>query len=181
MHQDVELADRMIARLGDLLRSTLENADMQEVSLKQELDFIQPYLEIEQARLGPRLKVHLDIEPGAMDARVPNLILQPLVENAVRHGVAPRAEGGQIDVQARREGAELVLQVRDDGPGLADGTATAFKEGVGLANTRARLRQLYGSAHRFELTNGGRGLAVTVAIPFREAVPDHNALGAECR
>jgi signal transduction histidine kinase len=169
IHQDVEVADRMIARLGDLLRSTLDNADRQEVPLKRELDFIQPYLEIEQARLGSRLTVRMEIDPETMDASVPNLILQPLVENAIRHGIAPRAEPGRIEIHARREQEWLKVQVRDDGPGLA-GDRMLFKEGVGLANTRARLQQLYGPAHRFELSNGSdRGLTVLVLIPFREA------------
>jgi signal transduction histidine kinase len=166
MHEDVELADRMVARLGDLLRSTLENAERQEVSLQQELDFIRPYLEIEQARLGPRLQVCLDVDPAAAEARVPNLILQPLVENAIRHGIAPRPGPGRIEIRARREQDRLRLEVRDDGRGLPG--REPLKEGVGLANTRARLQQLYGSAHRFELANG-RGLCVGVTIPFREA------------
>jgi signal transduction histidine kinase len=169
IHQDVDVADRMIARLGDLLRSTLENADLQEVPLQTELDFIRPYLEIEQARLGPRLTVQMDIDPEALDAHVPNLILQPLVENAVRHGIAARAEPGRVEVHARRDRGWLQIQVRDDGPGLEAGRPPC-KEGVGLANTRARLQQLYGPAHRFELSNGaGQGLTVIVTIPFREA------------
>jgi sensor histidine kinase YesM len=170
IHQDVEVADRMIARLGDLLRSTLENANRQEVPLQQELDFIQPYLEIEQARLGPRLSVTMDIDPAAEDAQVPNLILQPLVENAIRHGIAPRVEPGRIEIKARREQGRLTLQIRDDGPGLGGGPQKPFKEGVGLANTRARLQQLYGADHRFELCNGhGCGLQVTIVIPFRDS------------
>jgi hypothetical protein len=167
LHRDVELADRMIARLGDLLRLTLESAGAQEVCLQQELDFVALYLEIERARLGPRLALHLDIDPEARDACVPNLILQPLVENAVRHGIAPYARAGRIDIWARRTGDRLRLQVRDDGPGLP--RAADAKEGVGLANTRARLRQLYGPAHRFEMTGGGgRGVAVTLTLPFRD-------------
>jgi signal transduction histidine kinase len=173
IHQDVEVADRMIARLGDLLRSTLESANEQEVSLKQELDFIEPYLEIQQARLGPRLQVKMDIDPEIMDARVPNLILQPLVENAIRHGVAPRTEPGLVEIRAWREQGLLQLQVRDDGPGLCGPPKKGCKEGLGLSNTRARLQQLYRDAHSFQLTNGQvRGLVVTVTIPIRE-------LGAE--
>jgi sensor histidine kinase YesM len=169
MHHDVEVADRMIARLGDLLRSTLENANKQEVPLKQELDFIQPYLEIEQARLGPRLTVHMAIAPDTMDAYVPNLLLQPLVENAIRHAIAPRVEPGRIDIRAERRRDMLQVEIRDDGPGLAGAGVAPVKQGMGLSNTRARLQQLYGSAHRFELTNGlGRGLTVTVAIPYRD-------------
>jgi two-component sensor histidine kinase len=176
IHQDVEVADRMIARLGELLRSTLENADRQEVPLKQELDFIQPYVEIEKARLGPRLTVEMEVDPAAMDARVPNLILQPLVENAIRHGIAPRPEPGRIAIRARRERNVLHLVVHDDGPGLAQRDGAPVKEGIGLANTRARLQQLYGADHSFQLSNGaGRGLMVVITIPFREANGDGTA------
>jgi signal transduction histidine kinase len=171
IHQDVDVADRMIARLGDLLRSTLENANKQEVPLKEELDFIKPYLEIEQARLGPRLAVTWDVDPDTIDAAVPNLILQPLVENAIRHGVAPRPGAARVEIHVRRADGMLHLEVRDDGPGLAANTRASFKEGIGLTNTRARLQQLYGSAHRFELGNGkGHGLCVMVSIPFREMI-----------
>ena len=166
VHEDADLADRMIARLGDLLRSTLEMAHLHEVSLRQEIEFIRPYLEIEQARMGERLLINLKIDPGVLDAQVPSLLLQPLVENAIRHGIAPRAEPGCIQVIARREASWLRVEVSDDGPGLA----MASKEGVGLANTRARLRQLYSDAHRFEMHNGtGRGLTVRVTIPYRES------------
>jgi signal transduction histidine kinase len=168
MHEDVELADRMLARLGDLLRTTLENADKQEVPLYQEIEFIRPYLEIEKARIGPRLSVRMDIDPATMDARVPNLLLQPLVENAIRHGIAPRAGPGKIEIQTRRDGASLRLQIRDDGPGLPH--SGALREGVGLANTRSRLAHLYGPSHRFDLRNGN-GLTVEVSIPFRDAAP----------
>ena len=165
IHQDVELADRMIARLGDLLRSTLENANQQEVSLQQELDFIQPYLEIEKARLGARLSVHLDIDPAARDAKVPNLILQPLVENAIRHGIAPRPEPGRIDIAARRDNGSLHLSVMDDGPGLT--LEEAPRSGIGLANTRARLQKLYGDRQQLQLGPGsGGGLRVEITIPY---------------
>ncbi|MCI0685354.1 MAG: histidine kinase [Gemmataceae bacterium] len=170
IHQDVELADRMIARLGDLLRITLENASTQEVPLKQELDWIQPYLDIEKARLGPRLTVHFEIDPAVMDARVPNLILQPLVENAIRHGVAPRPEPGRIAIAAGRDNGKLRLAVSDDGPGLQ--SPEAPRAGIGLANTRARLEKLYGAEQRLELSNGPeRGLRVAITIPFHEAAP----------
>jgi two-component sensor histidine kinase len=168
IHQDVELADQMIARLGDLLRATLDNANRHEVALCQELDFVRPYLEIEQARLGDRLAVRVDVDPATLDALVPNLLLQPLVENAVRHGIAPRPQGGCIEIRARRDGSSLHLEVRDDGLGF-DRSSGPFPEGVGLSNTRARLRQLYGASHRLELlTDRDRGLAVRVTIPFRE-------------
>lgn len=166
MHKDVEAADRMIARLSDLLRRTLESTDTQEVSLRQELDFLQSYLEIEQTRFGDRLTLRMDIAPDTLDARVPNLILQPLVENAIRHGLEPHARPGQIELSARRENGRLRLQVRDNGGGLP--THQPLEEGVGLANTRARLQQLYSDAHRFEFHNApAGGLEVRVTIPFR--------------
>jgi sensor histidine kinase YesM len=163
VHKDVELADRMIARLGELLRSTLENVGTQQVALRDELEFIKPYLEIEQARLGPRLSVHLDIDPEAMDASVPNLILQPLVENAIRHGIAPQVGDGRLEIVARRSNGHVHLKVRDNGRGLA----ANYTEGVGVANTRARLQQLYGAEHLFAMRNRpDGGLEVTVAVPF---------------
>ncbi len=177
VHTDAGLAERMIARLGELLRATLDSAGTQEVSLRQELEFIEPYLEIERARLGPRLAVHIEACPEVMDARVPNLLLQPLVENAVRHGVAARAGPAVIDIRARREGGALVLTVRDNGGGLSSN----YREGVGVGNTRARLRELYGAAQRFEMHNHpGGGLLVTVALPYREdAEPVPSPLGGE--
>lgn len=165
IHQDVDLAERMIARLGELLRTTLENAGTQEVSLRQELEFIAPYVEIEQARLGPRLTVVIDVDPEVMDALVPNLLLQPLVENAIRHGVAPRAGPGRIEIGAGRVAGALEIRVRDNGRGLSSN----YREGVGVSNTRARLHQLYGAAHTFTLHNLPEGgVLVTVALPFRE-------------
>jgi len=170
MHKDVELADSMIARLGELLRSTLDNLGAHEVTLRQELDFVRPYLEIEQARLGDRLRVHLDIDPEAMDLQVPNLILQPLVENAIRHGIAPHSQAGQIEITASRAKGKLTLQVRDNGPGLSPAQKTAFKPGVGIATTRARLQQLYGSNQHFEMVNLPHGgLSVILTIPARES------------
>src|SRR5262249_36052627 len=137
MHQDVELADRMLTRLADLLRLTLDNAGLQEVPLQQELEFIQPYLEIEQARLGSRLQVQMEIDPETRDATVPNLVLQPLVENAIRHGIAPRPEGGRLAIRTRRTPEHLQLEVADDGPGLPDpDEGVPCREGFGLKNTR---------------------------------------------
>ncbi len=175
IHQDVDVADRMIARLGELLRTTLENAGVEEVTLRQELDFVRPYLEIEQARIGPRLVVHLDVAAEALDAWVPYLILQPLVENAIRHGVAVCARAGRVEVRARRDAGRLRLQVRDDGPGLSAEQKAFFREGVGVSNTRARLQQLYGADQSFEMTNGpGGGLTVTLTLPYRGG-PDDKA------
>jgi LytS/YehU family sensor histidine kinase len=165
IHQDVEVADCMIARLGELLRTTLENAGTQEVSLREELEFIGPYLEIEKARLGPRLTVGFDVDPAVMDALVPNLLLQPLVENAIRHGIAPQTGTGRIEIAASREGNLLELRVRDNGRGLSSN----YREGVGVRNTRARLCQLYGATQTFTLHNHPEGgVLVTVGLPFRE-------------
>jgi two-component system LytT family sensor kinase len=170
MHRDLDLADRMLARLGDLLRMALKNAGAQEVPFRKEQEFIRAYLEIEQARLGPRLKVSMQCEPETLDASVPNLVWQPVVENAIRHGIAPRPEGGRLWMRAQRQGNRLYLEVSDDGPGLPHGPQAAFRAGIGLSNTRARLDQLYGSEHRFELKERpGGGLCVTLLIPFRVA------------
>src|SRR5438445_3771082 len=166
MHKEVGAADRMITRLSDLMRYALESTDAQEVPLRQELDFLSRYLEIEQTRFGDRLNVQMDIAPDTLDALVPNLVLQPLVENAIRHGIEPRAKPGRIALRARRENEKLKLELRDNGVGLSPDRE--LEEGVGLSNTRARLRQLYGEQHRFELGHApGGGLAICVELPFR--------------
>lgn len=168
LHRDPQAADRMIAQLSDLLRLTLDTVGVQEVPLKQELEFLDRYLEIEKTRFADRLHVVTSIQPETLDARVPYLILQPLVENAIRHAIAPRAEGGRIEISARQSGGHLYVEVRDDGPGLPREAPAAAKEGLGLSNTRARLEQLYGSAQHIELANAVKGgLTVTVTIPFR--------------
>lgn len=167
MDDDVKGARRMIARLSELLRLTLESAGQQEVSLRQELDALERYLEIEQIRFQDRLTVKLAVAPETLDASVPNLVLQPLVENAVRHGIAPRSAAGRIEIRTERRDGMIELQVIDDGPGLQMGEEQ-FKEGIGLANTRARLRQLYGDDHRIEIRDAeAGGLIVSLSIPFR--------------
>jgi two-component system LytT family sensor kinase len=174
MHRDVEAADRMIARLSDLLRLALDNEGVQEVTLKQELELLERYLEIEQTRFRDRLTVEMSIEPETLDARVPNLILQPLVENAIQHGLAPRRGQGRIEIGARRTNGTLAISVRDDGRGLRGGAGeTLIKEGVGLSNTRARLLQLYGGRATFELSNAPEGGTLcSLAIPFHEDEPE---------
>jgi signal transduction histidine kinase len=170
MHKDVEAADRMITRLGDLLRAALEGSDTQEVDLRRELDFLKRYLEIEQTRFGNRLTVKMEIAPETLDAQVPNLILQPLVENAIRHGIEPRSKSGCIELRAQRLNGVLTLEVRDNGAGLSGNQQV--REGVGLSNTRARLRELYGQDHRFELRPGPTGgLEARLTIPFRKSPP----------
>lgn len=169
LHRDLELADRMIARLGDFLRLTLDNSGAQEVTLQKELEFLKCYLEIERVRFQDRLTVSYNVAPETLDALVPNLVWQPIVENAIRHAVAPRAGHGRIAISAQLKGDTLQLQVQDDGPGLAaiQNPNGSFGKGLGLANTRERLRQLYGSNHRFELcSEPGHGLLVTMGIPF---------------
>jgi sensor histidine kinase YesM len=168
VHRDPDTADHMIARLGDFLRLTLENSGAQEVSLQKELEFLRCYLDIERLRFQDRLTTSLEVEPRALDTPVPNLILQPIVENALRHGLARRASPGHVEISAKREDGALRIQVRDNGPGLSAITRPngRVREGLGLSNTRARLAQLYGAAHRFELSNApGGGLVVTLEIP----------------
>jgi two-component system, LytTR family, sensor kinase len=167
IHQDTEVADRMLARLGDLLRVTLENAGTQTVLLGQELDFLRSYLEIEQVRFGPRLSVHLDIQADALTARLPSLLLQPLVENAIKHGITAEGRGGQVGIRAECGDDKLRLQVWDNGPGLPGNGHRRTRTGIGLANTRARLQQLYGEQHRFELKNrNGGGTLATIELPL---------------
>jgi len=168
---EIEAADRMISRLSDLLRLALESTGAQEVALRQEMDFLRRYLEIQQIRFQDQLRVTLDVPDELLDACVPSLILQPLVENAIKHGVTSRAEGGEVTVGIASDDGRLRVTVRDDGPGI---TATAARasggNGVGLANTRARLEQLYGDRQRFSVSNHPDGGAlVEITIPLRYA------------
>jgi signal transduction histidine kinase len=166
LHEDAEAADRMIAGLSDLLRATLDAGDVDEVDLESELALLARYIEIQRARFGNRLQVRIHAGPAERGGLVPFLVLQPLVENAIRHGVAARVEAGRIDIRATRRGGTLVLDVEDDGPGLED--AERVRAGVGLGNTRARLAALYGDAHSLEVTGGpGLGTLVRVTIPWR--------------
>jgi two-component system, LytTR family, sensor kinase len=174
LHRDPDAADRMIARLGDFLRLTLENSGAQQVSLQKELEFLTCYLEIERVRFQDRLTTSVEVDTAALDAPVPNLILQPIVENALRHGIAQTRGPGRVEISAKRENGSLRIRVRDNGPGLATITRPddGLKEGLGLSNTRARLEQLYGAAHRFELENApGGGLIVTLEIPTAQGAP----------
>jgi signal transduction histidine kinase len=168
---DVDAADRMIDRLGDLLRMTVHTSGMQEVALKQELEMLQKYIEIEQTRFGDRLRISMNIQPETLDARVPNLLLQPLVENAIRHGIAPNGRPGWIALDCSRDGEQLTIQIRDSGNGLPPERLMALNRGVGLANTRARLEHLYRSSHRFAFANVPGGFCVTVSIPFQVIAP----------
>src|SRR6266550_9356206 len=169
--EDPQKANSMIARLGDFLRLTLENSNQQLISLKEETEFLRCYLEIEQVRFGDRLAVTFELDPQTLSAQVPHLILQPVVENAIQHAIAPRATRGHINIEAKRLNSLLRLEVKDNGPGITLNTDLLGAEGVGLSNVRARLHQIYGSDSRFELMNArDGGLAVVMEIPFqREA------------
>ncbi|MBC7899635.1 MAG: histidine kinase [Saprospiraceae bacterium] len=169
IYKDAESAERMITDLSDLLRMSFENLEVQEVSLKQELEFLEKYVEIEQMRFHDRLKVEMQVSPDTLDASVPNMILQPLVENAIKHGIGPRSEGGRIDISAVRNNGDLHLTVSDDGIGVPFGDLENLPEGVGLSNTKRRLRHLYGDKHTFDLSAcGDKGMKVNLTIPFKE-------------
>jgi len=162
MHRDVEAADRMLSRLGDLLRQSLEHLGKQKTPLKEELDFLSLYLEIEQMRLGDRLSVELDVAPDTLELDVPSFVLQPLVENALRHAIAPRAKGGCVSIRASRTNGRLTLRIEDDGPGFSEGDPFSSKSGIGLANTKARLEHLYGLDHELRASNAASGGATVV-------------------
>ena len=178
------LAVQVVAGLGDLLRQLLDSATTQEVPLKQELEFLRSYLDIEQIRFRDRLKVVVDAGGDTFDARVPHLILQPLVENAIRHGITPRTSVGRLLISARRINGSLHLTVRDDGAGLPSSGLEARDSrggagggggggGVGLTNTSARLQQLYGDQASFDVVNAEDGGAIAhIVLPFRLAVAD---------
>lgn len=164
MEKDPKTARLMTAHLGDLLRFSLEHENKQEITLAEELSLLEHYLEIQRIRFADRLAIQIDIAPATLNALVPSLLLQPLVENAIRHGIAPRASSGYVKVQSERENGMLRLQVRDNGLGLPDG----WKQGVGLTNTRERLARLYHHEHRFEINNAANeGVVVEIALPFR--------------
>jgi two-component system, LytTR family, sensor kinase len=166
MRKDVDAADRMLLQLSNLLRVTLAGNAAHEIKLKQELEILERYLEIEQIRFQDRLTVRMRIDPGALDALTPQLFFQPLVENAIRHGVAEREAGGVIEICAERQDGVMRLEVRDNGPGLSVPRENLI-EGVGLSNTRSRLGYLYGSESRFDVCNAeGGGLIVAAEFPF---------------
>lgn len=166
VHKDPEAADEMLGALSDFLRMTLESSGEPELPLRRELEFIERYLAIEKVRFGDRLRFTIDVEPGTLEARVPALVLQPLVENAVRHGIEARPGEGLITISAARSDSRLLLKVTDNGAGLRN--APGSGGGIGLTNTRSRLRELYGDAATLELRNEG-GVSVLLSLPFRAA------------
>ena len=167
--QKGQQAEETLARCSDLLRAVLADMEAQEVPLSRELEYLRLYLSIEQLRFSDRLRVEIDVDPELLDAAVPHMALQPLVENAIRHGIGRRATAGLIRIHARRHGDSLQVEVQDDGPGFgASGAGGGM--GLGLANTRARLRQLYGDAGDLRTGNGqGGGAVVTMVLPFHLA------------
>ena len=166
MYDDPRSADRMVGQLSQLLRLSLRTSHAQEVPLRDELDVLDCYLGLMRARFGERLRATVVAFPDTLDALVPSLLLQPLVENAIRHGNASRSGGGSIDVHVEHVGDTLRLSVTDDGPGSSPGT-DLFARGTGLSATRDRLRLLYGDGHRFDARNTGPGFAAAIVIPYR--------------
>jgi two-component system, LytTR family, sensor kinase len=181
MHVDVKAADSMICRLSQLLRTTLETTELQEIALSEELEFLDCYLKIEETRFQDRIKVLFDIDPQTLSAQVPHLLLQPLVENALHHGMSKTIANGEIRVIAKKNGENLQIMVEDNGPGFAETASPAQKHpGVGLKITRERLLNLYGKKQQFRLENARpSGVRVNIEIPFTlermaaEAVPGH--------
>jgi len=168
VHEKPPVAEDMIAALSELLRLTLEAPDRQEVTLREELRFLDGYMEIEKIRFGDRLRVEKKIYSEALDALVPILILQPLVENAVKHGIEARIAPSLVRIAVERRGESLKLEVRDNGRGYRNGSNGVVKEGVGLSNTRSRLRELYGSMANLELSSGhDGGFSAEIRIPWR--------------
>lgn len=167
MHRDVKVANEMLVLLADMLDAALQTVRDQEVTLEEELETLKLYMQIQQIRFGDRLRVKYAIDPEALGARVPHLIFQPLVENAIKHGIADRAAGGRVEISVRVSDERLQLAVQDDGPGLTDGSPP---HGIGLTNTQERLSHLYGERQQFELQDApGGGVRATVSIPLTMA------------
>ncbi len=168
MREDVDLADRMITRLSDLLRMSTHRRGQREVPLAHELEMLEAYVEIMQARFEERLAVKIKAAPGTEAALVPPLLLQPLVENAIKHGIATKDEGGRIEVDIRRNGSDLLLDVRDDGPGAGVPQEVLLGKGLGLSMTAERLEQMYGDKQELLIRDDERGgLRLSISIPFR--------------
>lgn len=168
MYEDPRSADRMIGQLSQLLRLSLKTSHAQEVPLRDELDVLACYLGLMQARFGSRLRATVVAPPETLDVLVPSLLLQPLVENAIRHGNVSRAGGGAIEVRAAHVGSMLSIEVSDDGPGAPSGV-DVFRHGIGLSATRDRLRLLHGDAFRFDAGNRDGGFVVSMSLPYRRA------------
>jgi sensor histidine kinase YesM len=170
-------AEEMVGRLSDLLRCVLEDVEAQEVPLRRELEYLGLYLAIEQVRFQDRLKVEIAVDPAALDAAVPHMGLQPLVENAIRHGIGRSSSAGRLQISAARVDGTLEIKVQDDGPGLPPAEAMRGR-GIGLANTRARLTRLYGDAARLTVENGEQGGAVALMVLPYHVAPDASETNA---
>ena len=167
MQEDVSAADQMLARLSDLLRLTIDSIGQHEVTLKQELEFVQKYLEIERIRFQERILLELNIAPECLDAMVPSMVLQPLVENSIRHGFGASVRSGAIQLDAKRVHDRLTLTVQDSGRGFPLGVLNGTAQGLGLANIRRRIEQLYGPKPGLECINlPTGGAAVSIELPF---------------
>jgi sensor histidine kinase YesM len=168
MHSQPAAADRMLVKLSQLLRSSLEQNREEHTSLGQEVSFLEDYLEIERMRFGERLHVKFEVPVPLRDAQIPSFLLQPLVENAIKHGIAARGGVGTLDIRARQEGPDLVLEVQDDGTGTHPQGASTHGTGIGLKNTRLRLEQLFGQEQSFDLHFPAEGGALArIRIPLR--------------
>jgi signal transduction histidine kinase len=181
MREDVEAADDMITSLGELLRTTLSVSASEEITLRRELNMLELYLAIERARFQDRLSVLVNADPETLDCHVPCLLLQPIVENAVRHGIARLDRPGAVEVRAVCLGTELSISILDDGPGIS--TESTSREGIGLANTRARLEKHYGEMQSLRYTNRNEGgLLVEIRLPLRVHIAgDENSDGSHLR
>ena len=179
MLTNVAAADRMMTSLSDLLRMSLENNGNQLTTLGKEIEFLSVYLEIEKNRFEDKLRIEFDIEPECLDTQVPHLLLQPLVENAVRHGISKRSQHGEIRVLARRKEGSLEVWIQDTGPGFVEPSAELFKRGLGLSVARERLETLYADRQECTIQNlPGHGAEVHLRIPFYPVrnAPDSEAL-----
>jgi sensor histidine kinase YesM len=172
--KQTEQANAMLSRLSSFLRYTLINEPTAQVTIAQEVETLKLYLDIEKMRFEDRLRPRFDIDPEAAKSRLPSLLLQPLVENAIKYAVTPQEEGADIDIAARRQGDRVVIKVTDTGPGSDDYWVKAQQStGVGLANIRDRLSQAYGAEHRFETeSNKQGGFSVTIEIPYQLEVAE---------
>ena len=168
IHKDPETAEKMLTNLSDLLRISLEGLEVEEVLLQKELEFVEKYIEIEQIRFQERLQFQMNISPETLDAIVPNMLLQPLIENAVRHGITPLKEGGRIEVNSYKKHDQLYLEVADNGIGVSEDSENLLVKGIGLANIESRLLYLYKEAQSFEInSNNKKGFSVLLKIPFK--------------
>lgn len=169
MYEDVNKSHTMLSRLSDLLRIALDSSERQEVTLQEEMTFLQSYLDIQELRFQDRLQINVNTPPETLNAMVPSMILQPLVENVVTHGLEPLGNKGKIEIRSQIKDNSLILKISDNGPGLPSSENIDESNGIGISNTRKRLRQLFGDDFKIEFTNNtNAGMKVTMTIPFRE-------------